>query len=127
MPRRPYKGRILLVDDDDDFRSGVATVLAGDAYEVFQARSGNEAQALLSTKSFTAIISDIRMPDGDGITFLKWAKKIQNIPFVVITGYGKVMEKAEAEYLGVAATFIKPFSPQDLLAVLENVLERSSA
>ena len=121
-----HKGRILLVDDDDDFRSALADVLSGEGYVVHQAVDGKLAQAAFEKDSFDAVISDIRMPEATGVDLLKYVKRKASVPFVMMTGFANILETQAAHELGVNHFLTKPFAKKDLLAALELALRGPS-
>jgi CheY-like chemotaxis protein/Tfp pilus assembly protein PilZ len=116
--------RILLVDDEKDIREILRDDLDGQGYEIFEAGSGNEAIALLDTQKFDLVISDLKMPNGDGMALLKMIKERHpTLPTVMfVTAYATV-SREEAHGLGAEAVVLKPWNPTVLLAHVRNLLK----
>jgi CheY-like chemotaxis protein len=115
--------RVLAIDDDPDFRDGLADVLDDLGYPVTSAASGREALDVLRTEPLPdVILLDLRMPDMDGRTFREAQRldsALSGIPCVVVSGSGEVEE--EARSLGAAAVLAKPFRIQTLIDSIERV------
>ena len=120
MERHP---RVLAIDDDPDFREGLADVLDDLGYPVTSAASGREALDVLRTEPLPdVILLDLRMPDMDGKTFREVQQgdsALRQIPCVVVSGSREVEE--EARSLGAAAVLAKPFRIQTLLDSIDRV------
>ena len=110
---------ILIVDDDPSFRRLLATILTGDGYQVETAASVDEATALAAKKNFHLVLSDLKLPDGDGLDVLRWwAENAPETPVIMITAFGTVASAVEAMKLGAADYLGKPLSSPDELRVL---------
>lgn len=113
---------ILVVDDDAVFRSSVARLLRGAGYEAAEAADGAQAIRLLGAGGFDAVVTDIIMPNADGIELIGWLR--QHHPrtcIVAVTGrvsLGALNLLEVATKLGVATALSKPFDPDELLALL---------
>jgi len=118
------KGKILAVDDEKALCNILALNLEDAGFEVTQAHSGNEAFKLVREKQFDLIVSDIRMPDGDGIDLLSRVKDNDPLLPVVlfITAFGDITV-AEAYNLGAEAFFKKPVDYDQLVAKIEECLQ----
>ncbi len=124
--RAVLQGRwILLVDDEADTLDACTQILRKDGCHVERAASAQEAIQLLSTRSFDLTITDLKMPQVDGLELLKAIKRIDpEMAVVVITGYATV-ETAVASMKEGAYDYIpKPFTPDELRLVVRNALER---
>ena len=111
--------QILVVDDDPGFRKLLETILVGEGYEVTTAETVAQAIQACERKQFHVIVSDLKLPDGDGLTFLRWSKEhTPEIPVIMITGFGTVASAVEAMKLGAADYLGKPLSSPDELRVL---------
>lgn len=111
--------QILVVDDDPGFRSLIETILKGEGYQVRTAGSVAEAMRAGAEKQFHLVLTDLKLPDGDGLIILRrWRESGSNVPFIVITGFGTVPSAVEAMKLGAADYLGKPLSSPDELRVL---------
>ncbi len=120
------RGRILIVDDDRFFTKVLKIILTGETFEVHCAASLNEARALLRQTTFDLIISDMRIPDGnDGLMLLQQLRDEKNqIPFIMLTGYGEVDNYMQAMNAGASDYLNKPVHAEELLVVIERCLRR---
>lgn len=119
------KGRVLIIDDDEIIRKSCEKVLSPEGYIVVSAQSGREGLKLLSNKPFDLVLTDLRMPDMNGIDVLKKVKEMgPDIEVIIITGYGTIKSAIEAIRYGAYDYVEKPFSPEELLNVVRRSLER---
>ena len=116
--------RVLVIDDSSTMRKIVSRSLrqAGlDFEEILEAGDGQEALNLLESQNVDLILSDINMPNMDGIEFLRQKKEnaaIANIPVVMITTEGGSDIIGEAKALGAAGNIKKPFTPDKIQEVI---------
>jgi two-component system chemotaxis response regulator CheY len=107
-------------------RSFVAATLEADGgFEVTQVASGFAALKLLPQQSFDLIITDINMPDINGlelIRFVRSSAQHRSIPLVIISTEGKERDRDKGLGLGANAFLVKPFKPEDLLALVGTLL-----
>jgi two-component system response regulator FlrC len=115
---------ILIVDDDPGFRKLLETILAGEGHRVSTAGSVAEALRAASRRPFELVLSDLRLPDGDGIAVLRWfAANAQGVPVIVITAFGSVPVAVEAMKLGAVDFLEKPLrSPDELRRLVGGAL-----
>lgn len=119
------RNRILIIDDDEIVRKSCEKVLSPEGYITVTAGSGREGLKLLSKKPFDLVLTDLRMPDMDGIEVLKRVKEgWPDVEVIIITGYGTVKSAIEAIRYGAYDYVEKPFSPEELLNVVRRSLER---
>ena len=119
--------RILLVDDEPALRELLRATLEGADVTVDEAESGLEAEARIRRRKPDVIVLDLRMPGMSGAELcsrLKADEKTKSIPIVLLTG-ADPEEARRARRAGAAALVRKPFSPLDLLAVVERVAGRA--
>lgn len=117
--------KILIVDDEEIIRNFMVDVLQEQGYEVRAVSSGGEALRLFKKNSFDLIITDIAMPDMDGIQVLRAAKeRDSNQDVVVMTGYASMEMAVESMKLGAADFITKPFNLDQIKIVLAKTLER---
>ena len=111
--------QIVVVDDDPGFRALLETILKGEGYEVETAGSVADAIRAGSKRQFHLVVTDLKLPDGDGLTLLRrWRENGMTAPFLVITGFGTVPSAVEAMKLGASDYIGKPLSSPDELRVL---------
>ncbi|MEW9899053.1 response regulator [Chitinivorax sp. PXF-14] len=116
---------ILIVDDSFSLRQTVAIALKSTGYEVVEAVDGKDALTKLDGRKFNLIISDVNMPNMDGITFVKAAKQLPNYkftPIIMLTTEADETKKAEGKAAGVRAWVIKPFQPPILLDAVAKLI-----
>jgi DNA-binding NtrC family response regulator len=120
---------ILVVDDDPGFRKLLGTILAGEGYEVETAGSVSQAIRAGAQKKFELLLSDLKLPDGDGLAVLRWfAEHAPETPAVMITAFGTVPAAVEAMKLGAVDFLEKPLrSPDELRQLVRRALERQPA
>ncbi|PLX91378.1 MAG: response regulator [Desulfuromonas sp.] len=120
--------RVLVIDDSSTMRKIVSRSLrqAGlDFDEILEAGDGQEALTLLESQSVDLILSDINMPNMDGIEFLRQKKEIAGIagiPVVMITTEGGSDIIGEAKALGAAGNIKKPFTPDKIEEVIGGLI-----
>lgn len=117
--------RLIVVDDEELIRQGLLARLAYLGFtftEIYEAASGIEALELIQEHPVDIVITDIQMPDMDGLTFIEKAKEYyQNLKFVLLTGYAEFAYAEKAISLGVKAYLLKPVSNSELKESLEKV------
>ena len=117
---------ILVVDDSASFRQVVALTLKGAGYDFVESGDGKDALTKLDGRKIHLIISDVNMPNMDGIVFLKQVKLHPNYkftPVVMLTTEGQDAKKNEGREAGAKAWIVKPFMPPQVLdAVAKLVL-----
>jgi putative nucleotidyltransferase with HDIG domain len=112
-------GVILLVDDDDIFREVLASALEDKDYRVYQAANGSQALKVIHEKKDVAVVlSDIRMPEMDGVELLRQIRLTGNLPVILATGFSEVTETQTAHALGASGFLAKPFEMEELLALV---------
>ena len=120
----PSKHTVLIVDDEAELRDAIAFDFQRKGYSVLQAGSGNEALGILEKTLVHVVISDVRMPNGDGIFLLdKIKEKNTALPVVLfITGYTD-LSLEDAYDKGADAVFSKPFDRKALFETVQNALD----
>jgi len=108
--------RMLLVDDEDDFRTTLANRLKLRKIDITDAASGNEAIELVKQMSFDVAVIDVKMPGIDGIETLKQIKQIKPaIEIIMLTGHASIESGVEAMKLGAYDYVMKPCDIDELL------------
>jgi DNA-binding NtrC family response regulator len=116
---------ILLVDDDERLRRAASKVLADEGYQVAAAASGAEGLEHLKQPGLALVVSDLRLPDLDGIALLKKARElVPEVEVVMITGHGSVEKAVEAMRLGAYDFIQKPLDSAALLKTVAKALEK---
>ncbi|ATL91423.1 MULTISPECIES: response regulator [Aeromonas] len=116
---------ILIVDDSATIRQVVGMTLKGAGYEVMEANDGKDALKKLDGKKINLIISDVNMPNMDGITFVKEAKKLASYkftPVIMLTTESQDSKKQEGQAAGAKAWVVKPFQPEQMLAAVAKLI-----
>lgn len=113
---------VLLVDDNDIFRDATQKNLEQLGYRVLVAENGRIAQEILKKTSVNVVVSDIRMPEVDGIQLTKYVKSATRTPVVLITGFAEILEAKDAYAWGADEFIPKPFTSEDLEKVLQKCL-----
>ncbi|TWJ19759.1 sigma-54-dependent transcriptional regulator [Geobacter argillaceus] len=115
------KGRILLVEDDQTFRSFLCTILEDDGHEVKTAEDGVKGLHLLRQEDFDLVISDLKMPSKSGLELFRETRNDPSRPqFIFLTAFGKVDEAVAAMKEGAVDFLTKPLADPDTLLVLVN-------
>ncbi len=118
--------RILAVDDSASMRQMVSFTLKGAGHEVMEAADGVEALKVAQAESaFDLVISDINMPNMDGICLIKELRQLPSfkfIPILMLTTESGVDKKSEGKAAGATGWIVKPFNPDQLLATIGKVL-----
>ncbi len=118
--------KILLVDDEDAIRKMVRAVLGSELYEFGEAVNGLDAQAMLEKQKFDLIITDVIMPDCDGIELvMAIRRKLPDVKVIVMSGGGRVRAGHYLDLagkLGAARVFEKPFDTAELRTAVQELL-----
>jgi len=116
--------RVLIIDDEPLMRISVSDALKGEGYEVSEAASGREGLGLAGESGFDVVITDLRLPDIDGIEVLKALRKSSPETMVVlITAFGAVETAVEAMKYGAYDYVTKPFAMDELLIMIKRMLK----
>ena len=116
--------KILLIEDDISFCKLLEKFLVKKQYEVSIAFSAAEARSAIKSESFDLILTDLRLPDSDGIGLMSEFKNSHpQIPVVLMTGYSDVNTAVKAIKNGAADYISKPFNPDEVLLVITNALQ----
>jgi len=117
--------RILLVDDEENARGALRTLLADEGYQIREAKDGEEALGQLAEFAPAVVLSDVRMPGVDGLTFLKKAKEQgSDAIFLMMTAYANVESAVEAMRAGAENYLVKPLAVDPLLVFIEKALAK---
>ncbi len=120
--------RILIVDDEENTRIGLSKLLAQEGFEVESAANGNEALDCLGHRKVNLVISDINMPEMNGLAFLReLSRKFPSTNVIMITAYGGVESYLEAMNLGAYEYLHKPVRLEELRSVMNKIFNRGVA
>ena len=117
--------RVLVVDDDDSYCTIIRELLVRNGYDVRVAYSVDEALSLLHDERPDLILTDLMMPEVDGITFIRHLRATPphtGIPTIVVSALVLARERAAAAQAGADAFVAKPFSINQLQATIEEVV-----
>jgi DNA-binding NtrC family response regulator len=116
-------GRILIVDDDPHFLRVLGRILSGENFLVTSAGGACDALELVKSAQFDLVISDLRMPECDGLSFLGALRQGgNNVPVIILTAYGEVDTYLEAMNAGATEYLNKPIRSDELLTIVRSCL-----
>ena len=116
-------GTILVVDDDPDSRDILKRFLIPTEYKVETVKNGKEAGERLKCANFDLVLTDFEMPEMDGLALLSFVKsRYPDIPVILVTGRASGKTKKEALEIGVESVLSKPFTRDQLLAIVSEAL-----
>src|SRR4030042_5998377 len=117
--------RILIIDDEENFRHMLSVILKKKKYDVETASNGEEGLQKVTDAAFDQILCDIRMPQMDGLEFMKEAQEMGvNATIIMMSAYGTVDTAIEAMKLGAYDYISKPFKPDEIILTLRKAEER---
>jgi len=122
--------QLLLVDDEPGLREAVQDYLQEHGFSVQAASNAGDAWQMLQTRTPDLVISDIMMPQVDGYQFLEQLRddpRFKSLPVVFLTARGMTTDRIQGYQAGCDAYLPKPFDPDELVAIVENLLERRAA
>jgi len=116
--------RVLIIDDNETMREGMAATVRRMGHEVVTAASGAEGLALLKKQGADFVITDLKMEGVGGLEVLEAVKRIDpSCPTLIVTAFGTVETAVEAMRLGAIDFLQKPFAPEVLRLKVERALE----
>lgn len=116
---------IMIVDDSASLRQVVGIALRGAGYDVLEASDGKDALGKLKGQKVHLMISDVNMPNMDGISFVKAVKQIpayKFTPIVMLTTESQDAKKKEGQEAGAKAWVLKPFKPEQMIGVVQKLV-----
>jgi len=123
--------KLLVVDDEPGVRLSVKEYLQEEGgFNVQVASNANDAWQMLETNTPDLVISDVMMPQVDGYQFLKKLRddaRFKNLPVVFLTARGMTSDRIKGYQVGCDAYLPKPFDPDELVAIVKNLLERRTS
>ncbi len=115
---------ILIVDDSASMREVVGIALKSAGYLVLEGRDGKDALAKMTGQKIHLIISDVNMPNMDGISFVKAVKQLPSYkftPIIMLTTESEESKKRQGQEAGARAWVVKPFNPDHLLVAVQKL------
>ncbi|WP_088279345.1 response regulator [Ideonella sp. A 288] len=115
---------IMIVDDSASMRHVVGAALKGEGYDVLEGQDGRDALSKLKGQKVHLIISDVNMPNMDGISFVKAVKQLPSYrftPIIMLTTESDEARKLEGQAAGAKAWVVKPFQPARLLVAVQKL------
>lgn len=116
---------ILVVEDDPDMREIVCTSLSHDGFRVLEAGDAAEMRSVLAQSDIDLVILDLILPGESGFDLARELRKNSDIPMIMVTGRGDVIDKVVGLELGADDYITKPFFPRELVARVRTVLRRT--
>ncbi len=116
---------VMIVDDSASLRQVVNIALSGAGYNVIEACDGKDALAKLNGEKVHLIISDVNMPNMDGITFVTELKKLPSYkftPVIMLTTESQESKKLAGQAAGAKAWVVKPFKPEAMLGAVAKLV-----
>ncbi len=118
------KNTILVVDDEENIRTGLKSILESEDFNVLLASNGEEAIRTINSNKVDLVILDLRMPQMNGYEFLKITSKTDPLlPLIILTGHGSLQEAVELTKIGAFDYFLKPPDIDKLLISINRALE----
>jgi len=118
---------ILIVDDEQSYRQLLSLVFESDGHTIRTASNGREALAVLQREPVDVVISDVRMPDMDGIQMLSAVRETQpDLGVILMTAFASVETAREAFKLGADNFIQKPFDVEELKLIVKKTLEKQA-
>jgi two-component system chemotaxis response regulator CheY len=117
--------KIMTVDDSASVRQMVSFTLKGAGYEVTEAQDGQDALSKLTGAGVQMVITDLNMPNMNGLDLIRALRakpECKFMPIVFLTTESQAEKKTEAKTAGATGWIVKPFKPDQLLAVVKKVL-----
>lgn len=116
---------IMIVDDSASLRQVVSIALKSSGYDVIEGCDGKDALAKLTGQKVHLIISDVNMPNMDGISFVKEVKKLPDYkftPVIMLTTEAGEDKKAAGQAAGAKAWVVKPFKPEQMITAVSKLI-----
>lgn len=116
--------RVLIVDDSNSMRQMIRFTLSEEGAEVYEAENGRAGMDLLQEARPELIITDINMPEMDGIEFIRQVRADSSykfVPIIVLTTESEEQKQEEGKRAGATAWLVKPFTPEVLLETVKKI------
>jgi two-component system, chemotaxis family, chemotaxis protein CheY len=116
---------ILTVDDSASIRQMVSFTLKDAGYNVIEAKDGNDALTKLKGTVIDMVVTDLNMPNLDGLEFIRVLRcmpAFKFVPIIMLTTESQMEKKQAGKFAGATGWIVKPFQPEQLIAVVKRVL-----
>ncbi|HWR72769.1 MAG TPA: response regulator [Nitrospirota bacterium] len=117
--------KIMVVDDSASMRQMVSFTLGQEGFEIIEAANGGEALKKLDKETVHMLITDLNMPELDGISLVRIVRKnpaYKFIPIIILTTVSGSESRQEGKAAGATGWMVKPFKPEELIAAVKKVL-----
>lgn len=121
------KVSVLVVEDDDAIREIISTLLSDEGFSVVCAGNLAEARELVEHHTFTVVLVDLRLSDGDGLDFVRLLADKPGTAVIVVSGRGSSMDRVVGIELGADDYIVKPFEARELVARVKRHARRVSS
>jgi len=122
------KKRVLIIDDEQVVLDSVDKILTSYGYDISTTSKAGIGVRRATNEPFHIVLTDIRMPDMDGLTVLRDIKRVKpTLPVLIITGYATVDSAIQAMKLGAVNYIEKPFTPEELVRAVVSAMDSSSS
>jgi DNA-binding response OmpR family regulator len=120
--------KVLAIDDEAIVLESIRKVLREEGFDVTTSLSARAGIHMAGQEPFDIVLSDIRMPDVDGLTVIRDIKRIKpGMPILIITGYATVASAVQAMKLGAINYIEKPFAPEELIRAVVSAINASTS
>jgi DNA-binding response OmpR family regulator len=116
---------VLVVDDEPRIRTMLRRYLLGEGYKVSDAADGASMRALLDRDAFHLVLLDLVMPGEDGLSLARYIRQHSEIPIIMLTGKGDLIDRVVGLEAGADDYITKPFELREVLARIRTVLRRA--
>lgn len=116
-------GSVLIIEDDKLMRITLEDSLRANDYEVLSSENAEGGLSLLRERSFDLIVTDVRLPDKNGIELLRVIPSISDAPVIVMTAFGTIKDAVEAMRLGAFDYITKPFSLEEFIILVQRAID----
>ncbi|OFZ14007.1 MAG: hypothetical protein A2Z20_10295 [Bdellovibrionales bacterium RBG_16_40_8] len=117
------KLKILVAEDDNEFREALVGYLKSKNFEVIGAANGRVARDIIPSAGIDLLITDVQMPFMDGVELLSWVKKNQPVPVIIMTGFSHLFKTQSAIEYGADAFLSKPFESKEMLETINSIIK----
>lgn len=121
---------ILIIDDSPSIRRMIAQTLSAEGFDVFPCNSGAEAVAVAKARAIDAVVTDLNMPEVDGLELTRQLRRLPNTqrcPILILTTETSPARKQDAKAAGATGWILKPFQEETLIRAIRSVCQRSGA